>query len=165
MKTLHNNVLDWADNKGILENSSPLKQLTKTFEEASELVTALIQNDKPKIKDAIGDVQVTLIILNKLALEIKEDNYLQKSSIFKLINWLVEIFLNISKGKDVSHDIERAQKVLSDIAIENNLTLDECLKTAYSVISKRTGKMVDGVFVKDEKPTIKKASKADKEGV
>jgi NTP pyrophosphatase (non-canonical NTP hydrolase) len=28
-------------------------------------------------------------------------------------------------------------------------TLEECLQAAYDVISKRTGKMVDGVFVKD----------------
>lgn len=29
------------------------------------------------------------------------------------------------------------------------LTLDECLETAYNVISKRTGKMQNGTFVKD----------------
>ena len=29
------------------------------------------------------------------------------------------------------------------------LTLDECLETAYNVISKRTGKMENGTFVKD----------------
>ena len=26
----------------------------------------------------------------------------------------------------------------------------ECLETAYTVISKRTGKMIDGTFVKDK---------------
>lgn len=31
------------------------------------------------------------------------------------------------------------------------LKLEDCLKAAYNVISKRTGKMVDGMFVKDEK--------------
>jgi len=30
-------------------------------------------------------------------------------------------------------------------------TLEECLQHAYDVIAKRTGKMVDGVFVKDKK--------------
>lgn len=32
----------------------------------------------------------------------------------------------------------------------NNLDPVECLESAYNVIAKRTGKMVDGVFVKDE---------------
>ena len=31
------------------------------------------------------------------------------------------------------------------------LTLDECLESAYNVIYKRTGRMVDGQFVKDGK--------------
>lgn len=30
-----------------------------------------------------------------------------------------------------------------------DLDAEQCLATAYNVISKRTGKMVDGVFVKD----------------
>ena len=30
-------------------------------------------------------------------------------------------------------------------------TLEECLEHAYNVIAKRTGKMVNGVFVKDKK--------------
>ena len=33
----------------------------------------------------------------------------------------------------------------------NGLKLEDCLEAAYNVISKRTGKMVDGMFVKDEK--------------
>lgn len=32
-----------------------------------------------------------------------------------------------------------------------DLDIVECLDTAYGVISKRAGKMVDGVFVKDQK--------------
>jgi len=31
-----------------------------------------------------------------------------------------------------------------------DLSLEECLESAYNVISKRTGKMVDGQFVKDK---------------
>jgi len=30
-----------------------------------------------------------------------------------------------------------------------NLSLEECLESAYNVISKRTGKMINGQFVKD----------------
>ena len=30
------------------------------------------------------------------------------------------------------------------------VTIEECLESAYNVISKRTGKMVNGLFVKDE---------------
>lgn len=33
---------------------------------------------------------------------------------------------------------------------QHGLTVEECLTQAYGVISKRTGKMVNGVFVKSE---------------
>jgi hypothetical protein len=31
------------------------------------------------------------------------------------------------------------------------LTIEECLQSAYDVISKRTGKMINGQFIKDNK--------------
>lgn len=36
------------------------------------------------------------------------------------------------------------------LAQQNGLTLEECLAQAYGVIAGRQGKMVDGVFVKQE---------------
>ena len=41
--------------------------------------------------------------------------------------------------------------VLTNLAHLGNTTIEECIDTAYKVISKRTGKMVNGTFVKDEK--------------
>ena len=37
-----------------------------------------------------------------------------------------------------------------NIAERNNLTIEECLEVAYNDIKDRKGKMVDGVFVKEE---------------
>ena len=91
-------VKQWAEEKGILEKATPLKQALKTQEEVLELLNAIVDNDKMEIEDAIGDILVTLIILA----EMKE------------------------------------------------VTLEECLNGAYDVIRKRTGKMINGQFVKDE---------------
>jgi len=41
--------------------------------------------------------------------------------------------------------------VLTNMAHLGGTTIEECIDTAYKVISKRTGKMVNGTFVKDEK--------------
>ena len=41
--------------------------------------------------------------------------------------------------------------VLTNMAHLSGTTIEECIDTAYEVISKRTGKMVNGTFVKDEK--------------
>lgn len=152
MQELNNKVLDWAKDKGILDNSDPLKQLKKTFEEVAELICALI--DKAETKDAIGDVNVTLIILKKLAEAKQVDGDLANSRVFMAINWIVEIFSKVTKNKDVGLDIIRAQEMLNRVSQENGLTLEECTLSAYEVISKRTGKMENGMFVKDSEPVI-----------
>ena len=41
--------------------------------------------------------------------------------------------------------------VLTNMAHLSGTTIEECIDTAYKVISKRTGKMINGTFVKDEK--------------
>ena len=41
--------------------------------------------------------------------------------------------------------------VLTKMAHLGGTTIEQCIDTAYKVISKRTGKMVNGTFVKDEK--------------
>lgn len=87
----------WAIQKGIMSKSTPIKQHIKTLEEVTELLEALVDKNDHEIKDAIGDIIVTLIIQ----------------------------------------------------AYMNGTTINECLEQAYNVISKRTGKMENGVFVKD----------------
>ena len=41
--------------------------------------------------------------------------------------------------------------VLTNMAHLGGTTIEECIDAAYKVISKRTGRMVNGTFVKDEK--------------
>jgi len=88
----------WAEEKGILSKATPIKQAMKTQEECLELCNAILNNDTHEIKDAIGDIIVTLIIQAKM----------------------------------------------------QEMTIEECLNAAYDVISKRTGKMINGQFVKDK---------------
>jgi len=89
--------IQWARDKGILENGTRLGQAHKTLEEAQELVAAVENNNREEIIDAIGDVLVTVIIQADM----------------------------------------------------NGLCIEDCLQSAYDVISKRTGRMENGVFVKD----------------
>ena len=55
-----------------------------------------------------------------------------------------------------THDLREVKDGIGDTAVTLILlaemygwTLEECLEHAYNVIAGRTGKMVDGVFVKD----------------
>lgn len=88
---------EWSRNKE-LDKAESSKQMLKTVEETGEIAAALARNDEDKLRDSIGDVVVTLIIL----------------------------------------------------AQQNDMDLYECLNTAYDEIKGRTGKTIDGVFVKSE---------------
>lgn len=64
---LEEKVLDWAAERGIVQNGSAIAQLTKTEEEVAELREALENEDKDAMVDAYGDVLVTLIIGAQIA--------------------------------------------------------------------------------------------------
>lgn len=95
MDVLIESVEQWAKNKG-LDKAEPSKQMLKVVEETGEVAAALARNDQDALRDGIGDVAVTIIIL----------------------------------------------------ALQNDMDLYECLNCAYDEIKGRTGKMVNGVFVK-----------------
>jgi len=50
----------WSNDRGIIQNGKPMSQAIKTLEETTELLDALNQDDKHEVKDAIGDIFVTL---------------------------------------------------------------------------------------------------------
>jgi NTP pyrophosphatase (non-canonical NTP hydrolase) len=51
----------WANDRNIIQGSTPIKQALKTLEECSELIESVADNDKEGISDAIGDICVTLV--------------------------------------------------------------------------------------------------------
>jgi NTP pyrophosphatase (non-canonical NTP hydrolase) len=55
-------VIQWGEARRIVQNSTPRAQLKKTVEELKELRDAIIEKDNAKIKDAYGDILVTLIM-------------------------------------------------------------------------------------------------------
>ena len=97
MEELNKKIVQWASDKGILKNGTPLAQWHKTAEEVDELHDAIQYGDKAEIIDALGDIYVTILIQAEM----------------------------------------------------QGLKLEDCIQSAYDVISKRTGKMVGGQFVKD----------------
>lgn len=62
---LFKKVEQWADDKGLLDQS-PKKQFLKVVEEIGEIAEALAKGqDKTALREEIGDAIVTLIILSK----------------------------------------------------------------------------------------------------
>ena len=59
-------VLQWAQERCILQEATSEIQTLKVFEEVGELSKAILENNIRGIKDGIGDVTITLIILAAL---------------------------------------------------------------------------------------------------
>jgi len=57
-------ILEWAAARSLLNPDNAPKQMVKLMEEVGELSSALLKSNKPEQEDAIGDIQVVLIILS-----------------------------------------------------------------------------------------------------
>ncbi len=56
-------VIQWGEARGIVQNATAMSQAIKTLEEVTELFDALNKKDMAAIKDAVGDIVVTLIMV------------------------------------------------------------------------------------------------------
>ena len=61
-RELEMSVIQWGEARGIVQNSHPLAQAHKTAEELQELFDAIRSDDYDAMKDAYGDILVTLIM-------------------------------------------------------------------------------------------------------
>jgi NTP pyrophosphatase (non-canonical NTP hydrolase) len=90
-------ILQWAKERDLLKPENANKQLLKLAEELGELAGAYVKNKREEQIDAIGDIQVVLIILSE----------------------------------------------------QLGINYEDALKSAYEVIKNRTGKTINGAFIKD----------------
>lgn len=73
-----------------------------------------------------------------------------KDQYLKLLEEVFELQTNIMKGRPIIDDIGDIMVVLINIAERNGLSLEQCLEHAYNDIKDRKGRMIEGIFVKDE---------------
>lgn len=97
-ESLQDEIIQWGYARNIISPKNTPNQFIKVTEELGELAEGINKDNQGQIKDSLGDILVTLIIL--------------------------------------SNDLD--------------VDLLDCLRGAYDVIKDRTGKTVNGVFVKEE---------------
>lgn len=56
-------VIQWAHERGLLKRENVQAQMCKVTEEVGETAAAILRNNAFGIKDGIGDIAVTIIIL------------------------------------------------------------------------------------------------------
>jgi NTP pyrophosphatase (non-canonical NTP hydrolase) len=76
--------------------------------------------------------------------------------VLKLLQELGELSDHVCKDSHemlIADDLGDMMVVMINIMARNNLSIEECLEKAYNDIKDRKGKMVDGIFVKEETTT------------
>ena len=96
-QTIFDRIRQWANDRGIIEQSDAKTQFLKLSEEVGELSQAIANNNDMECIDAIGDCVI----------------------------------------------------VLTNLAAINGYQIEDCIHYAYEQIEHRTGKMIDGVFIKE----------------
>ena len=149
-------VIDWASARNFFGEGGATfdGQLKKLCEEYGELALGLARADQDEIDDAIGDCLVVLIILDRLNLS----NTTVVLPFGALIDFVAEItgIGNMNKAHRtvtivmlLNCMVQWADDFASDSHnYPNNSTY--CLAVAYEQIKDRTGRFIDGVFVKDQ---------------
>lgn len=78
------------------------------------------------------------------------DGSTDQAQFVKLAEELGELADAIAKGKDVKDPVGDMLVVLINICKRNNTSLQESLAVAWEEIRHRKGRMVDGVFIKED---------------
>ena len=79
------------------------------------------------------------------------DGSTDKDQFYKLIEEVFELQRNLSKNQPIVDDIGDIIVVLINMAERNGLAIEECLEHAYNDIKDRKGRVIDNIFVKEEK--------------
>lgn len=139
------NVEQWAEVRGIYEQSTEAHQQAKALEEIGELLTA--ENDEQRM-DAIGDIAVCIVNAAYFRSDIVIKNHPETGkSVFDNVispdGTYAGIASRLLYGLYVESIIE-----LIEVSVFFRLKFEECLEKAWNEIKDRKGMMVDGKFVK-----------------
>ena len=155
---LENKVQQWFVDRNLHE-ANPVKQFFKLMEESGELFEG-IAKDKPElIYDALGDIQVVLIgleqqIKNGAQISANQQELELLLMVSSLGNIAQKLYAHVSHNETqislIKADLMFLDSVISTVSFFNGTDADSCLQIAYDAIKGRKGKMVDGVFVKEE---------------
>ena len=157
LQQLIKNIEQWAEDRNLIEGSTPQKQFIKLMEEFGELCSGVAKNKPDVIKDSIGDCFVVTIILK---CQFKTNLLFHHAT----INNNLDISLILARiARDAAFiprsDLSKQSKLeivcgivchLMHISILLDINFESCVQAAWDEIKDRKGRMINGVFVKEQ---------------
>lgn len=155
---LEEKVQQWFVDRNLHE-ANPVKQFLKLMEESGELFEGIAKDKSELIYDALGDIQVVMIgleqqIKNGAQISANQQELELLLMVSSLGNIAQKLYAHICHNETqiplIKADLMFLDSVVSTVSFLNGTTAENCLDEAYNVIKDRKGKMIDGVFVKEE---------------
>ena len=138
-------IIEWANNKNFVKLEFAPKQRLKLIEECGELAGSILKNNIEDQKDAIGDIFVVLVILAEQLNSPLDFDFMPRHS--KQVLFFINSVLNYSYEN--SSNIYFSMQYLNGLSLTLGYDLTECANLAWNEIKNRTGKTVNGTFIKD----------------
>ena len=155
---LEEKVQQWFVDRNLHE-ANPVKQFLKLMEESGELFEGIAKDKSELIYDALGDIQVVMIgleqqINNGAQISANEQELELLLMVSSLGNISQKLYSHVCHNETqtplIKSDIMFLDSVINSVSIFNGTNTENCLQIAYDAIKDRKGKMIDGVFVKEE---------------
>ena len=149
----------WAKKRGILIKGNEETQVFKLIEEFGELCGGILKLKEDIIIDSVGDMVVVLVNLNKVkgfdleyGIEFKDMNQIttSKQCLKALNDCINDLLHNCNRVLPVINYSNMIINLLTKLCGLQGLDINNCFNFAYNEIKNRTGKNVDGNFIKDE---------------
>lgn len=148
----------WFIDRGI-DKAEPSKQMLKLYEEYGELCGGIMQDDRCVVEDSIGDM---MVVITGLSMQIGVKNpvtnspngeYRPEQLVMEMNEFIGMLSASIAKDKPLEHKEDFLSMVmitLTRLAETMSVSQCKCLELAYNEIKDRKGKLINGVFIKEE---------------
>jgi len=148
-----------------LHTGDPSRQVLKLIEEQGELAAAIARDNHEEMADAIGDVIVVAIVMAKqlnapvdlrTAFERTVKGNDEKVDLNAVIASLagnvshLASFVYYKHSSYAGHLIENVITMVADVADALDIDYISAVQSAYDTIKDRKGKLVNGVFIKED---------------
>lgn len=170
LQELITKIKQWAEDRNLIEGSTPKEQMLKLMEEFGELCGGIAKNKPDVIKDSIGDCMVVLIIMNlqfngminipsvlgRVCSDLNRFEITKEEEINAILLAVATNAGHLShsiammKEQDSISNLFLVITTLFLLSTKLYIDISECVQYAYDQIKDRKGKMIDGVFVKEE---------------
>lgn len=145
MQLLIEGVVKWANDKDLLKLQNAKRQYLKFLEEVGETCRAILKDEYDEMVDGFGDIAVTVIVYaNQLGYDI-DDRFIN-NELYESEGNNFHDFITLINQEQFYAGLCMLNELALEHAEEN---LEHCLDVAYNVIKNRTGKTVNGTFIKD----------------